>query len=43
MTRVILFHAPEAYSFVAIDTVVDFLIIWMFLALDFIIFSKQYS
>ena len=41
MARVIFLHAPEAYSVVAIQAVVVFLIVWMFLALDLIILPKS--
>ena len=43
MPGVILIHAPEANSVVAIHTVVVFVVIRMFLTLNFIIFSKQSS
>ena len=41
MARVIFYHAPEAYSIVAIQAVVVLLIIWMFLALDLIILPRK--
>ena len=41
MIRVIFLYTPEANSVVAIHTKVVFLIIRMFLALHFIIFSKK--
>ena len=41
MAIVIFLHAPEAYSVVAIQAVVVFLIVWMFLALDLIILPKK--
>jgi hypothetical protein len=43
MTGVILIHAPEANSVVAIHTVVVFVVIRMFITLNFIIFSKRSS